>query len=251
VRQASRPVRIPSDFLAADRVLAQALEQMDGATNYAEWIVALAGPHLGAEILEVGAGHGTLTEGLARYGRVTATDLSPRCVDALRSRYASWPNVDVLEGDVDTVTAGRSYDSAVLVNVLEHIPDDRAALRTLWAALRPGGTVILYVPAFEALYGNYDRMVGHYRRYRRPALNALVAEAGFDVVESRYVNFVGAFAWWLVVRQLGRFPKGANSIRTYDRVVTPWVRRVESFRRPPFGQSVFCVGRRPAAPPPS
>ena len=221
---------------------------MDGATNYAEWIVAMAGPHLGAEILEVGAGHGTLTGGLARYGRVTATDLSPRCVDALRTRYAGSPQVDVLEGDVDTVTAGRTYDSAVLVNVLEHIPDDRAALRSLWAALRPGGTVILYVPAFEALYGNFDRMVGHYRRYRRPELSALVADAGFEVVDSRYVNVVGAFAWWVVVRRLGRFPKGANSIRTYDRVVTPVVRRVESFRPPPFGQSVFCVGRRPAWP---
>jgi hypothetical protein len=104
---------------------------------------------------------------------------------------------------------------------------------------------VLFVPAFEALYGNFDSLVGHYRRYRRSRLASLVAAVGFDVVEARYVNSVGALAWWLMVRQLGRFPKSATSIRLYDRTVTPVVRRVEALRPPPFGQSVFCVGRRP------
>ncbi len=226
--------------------MAEALDNLVAASNYADWIVDMAQPHLGPEILEVGAGHGTLTERLARHGKVTATDLSERCVNTLRERYGSVPDVEVLHGDVESATAGRAFDSAVLVNVLEHIADDGAALNALWNGLRPGGTVVLFVPAFEALYGEFDRMVGHYRRYRRNELAALVSGCGFDVVESRYVNSVGALAWWLMVRQLNRFPKSSRSIRLYDRAVTPLVRRVEAFRPPPFGQSVFCVGRRPA-----
>jgi SAM-dependent methyltransferase len=237
--------RGPADFDDADREMAEALDNLVAASNYADWIVEMAAPHLGPEILEVGAGHGTLTRRLAAHGRVTATDLSPRCVAALRESYGGCEGVEVLHGDVDALAGTRSFDTAVLVNVLEHIPDDRAALRSLWDTLRPGGTAVLFVPAFEALYGTFDSMVGHYRRYRRSALAALVADTGFDVVEARYVNSVGALAWWLMVRQLGRFPKSATSIRLYDRTVTPVVRRIEARRPPPFGQSVFCVGRRP------
>jgi SAM-dependent methyltransferase len=230
--------------------MAEALDNLVAASNYADWIVEMAQPHLGAEILEVGAGHGTLTQRLARHGKVTATDLSPRCVNALLEKYDGSPDVEVLHGDVETVVQGRVFDTAVLVNVLEHIPDDAGALRSLWGALRPRGTVVLFVPAFEALYGEFDRLVGHFRRYRRPQLAALLAHTGFDVVEARYVNCVGALAWWLMVRQLGRFPKSARSIGLYDRTVTPVVRWAEGFRAPPFGQSVLCVGRRPAGPPP-
>jgi SAM-dependent methyltransferase len=237
--------RGPAEFDEADRQMAEALDNLVAASNYADWIVEMASPYLGPEILEVGAGHGTLTQRLAVHGKVTATDLSPRCVAALRHQYRHWDGVEVLHGDVDAFAGTRIFDSAVLVNVLEHIPDDHAALRSLWDTLRPGGTVVLFVPAFEALYGNFDSLVGHYRRYRRSRLASLVAAVGFDVVEARYVNSVGALAWWLMVRQLGRFPKSATSIRLYDRTVTPVVRRVEALRPPPFGQSVFCVGRRP------
>ena len=237
--------RAPAQFDEADREMAEALDNLVAASNYADWIVEMAAPHLGAEILEVGAGHGTLTQRLAAHGKVTATDLSPRCVAALRERYGGWDAIEVVHGDVDALAGTRMFDAAVLVNVLEHIPDDRAALRSLWDTLRPGGTVVLFVPAFEALYGEFDRMVGHYRRYRRSELADLLADTGFDVVEARYVNCVGALAWWLMVRQLGRFPKTARSIRLYDQTVTRVVRRAEGFRAPPFGQSVFCVGRRP------
>jgi SAM-dependent methyltransferase len=152
----------------------------------------------------------------------------------------------VLHGDVATVIEGRSFDSVVLVNVLEHIEDDAAALRDILTGLRPGGTVVLFVPAFQALYSEFDRLVGHYRRYRKGELAALVRGAGFEVVESRYVNCIGALAWWVVARQLGRFPKSRSAMRAYDRTVVPVIRAVESRWTPPFGQSVLCIGRRPA-----
>ena len=246
-RRAGPVERTPASFDEADQELARALDALGDAVNYADWIVAMAQPHLGAHILELGAGHGTLTERLVRHGKVTATDLSARCVDTLTQRFGRHPAVEVLHGDIHAAVDGRVFDTAVLVNVLEHIADDRAALRALYAGLRPGGTVVLFVPAFEALYSEFDRLVGHYRRYRRDELARRVAEAGFDVVEARYVNCVGALAWWLVARQLGRFPKNRASVRTYDRLATPLVRRLESRWTPPFGQSVLCIGRRPTS----
>ncbi len=239
--------RPPASFNEADKELARALDALSEADNYADWIVAMAEPYLGGDILELGPGHGTVTERLARYGRVTAADLSPRCVEALRERYAGHQQVEVVLGGVDAAVAGRTFDTAVLVNVLEHIEDDVAALRALYGGLRPEGAVVLFVPAFEALYSDFDRMVGHYRRYRRDELAGKVVQAGFDVVEARYVNCVGAVAWWVVARQLGRFPRSTWSVKAYDRTVTRLVRFLEEHWVPPFGQSVLCVGRRPAA----
>ena len=240
--------RTPASFEEADAELAQVLDNLAEAVNYADWIVALAAPHLGPTILELGAGHGTLTGRLARHGKVTATELSSRCVDTLTREYGGNPEIEVLHGDIDLAVDGRSYDSAVLVNVLEHIADDADALRTLYGALHPGGTLVLFVPAFEALYSQFDRMVGHYRRYRRHELAQRVRDAGFEVVDARYVNVLGGVAWWVIARQLGRFPSSARTVRAYDRIVTPVVRRLETRFPPPFGQSLLCIGRRPPAP---
>ena len=246
-RAAGAAERTPASFEEADQDLAQTLDNLAAAVNYADWIVALAAPHLGPKILELGAGHGTLTGRLARHGKVTATELSTRCIETLTRQYGGNPDVEVLHGDIETVVEGRTYDSAVLVNVLEHIRDDVAALQTLYSALRPGGTLVLFVPAFEALYSEFDRMVGHYRRYRRDELAQRVREAGFEVVDARYVNVLGGVAWWVIARQLGRFPSNVRTVRTYDRVVMPVMRRLETRFVPPFGQSLLCIGRRPPA----
>lgn len=235
-----------ASFNEADDELAKALDALTEATNYADWIIDQAQAHLGASILELGAGHGTVTDRLVKHGKVAAADLSPRCVEVLREKYEEHPDVEVLHGDVETVIEGRAFDTVVLVNVLEHIEEDAAALRAILNGLRPGGTVVLFVPAFQALYSEFDRMVGHFRRYRKGELAALVRGAGFDVVDAHYVNCIGAVAWWVVARQLGRFPKSRAAMRAYDRTVVPVIRRLESRWTPPFGQSVLCIGRRPA-----
>jgi SAM-dependent methyltransferase len=237
-----------ASFSEADRQLAETLDALTEAVNYADWVLEMIQPYLGSTMLELGAGHGTVTELLLRHGKVTAADLSLRCVELLRERFDEHPDVEVLHGDVATVVAGRTFDSVVLVNVLEHIEDDAAALRDILGGLRPGGTVVLFVPAFQALYSEFDRMVGHYRRYRRDVLAGMLAGAGFEVVEARYVNCIGAVAWWVVARQLGRFPKSRTAMRSYDRTVVPVIRAIESRWTPPFGQSVLCIGRRPASP---
>jgi hypothetical protein len=138
------------------------------------------------------------------------------------------------------------YDSIILVNVLEHLDDDVGVLRTLHGLLTPGGSICIFVPAFEGLYSEFDRRVGHRRRYRRTQLIAALDRAGYSIVDARYVNTVGAVAWWLFARRLNQIPTQNWSVRLYDRVVVPTLRRIESRGRPRFGQSLLCVGRRSA-----
>lgn len=230
---------------AADSKLAETLETLESARNYADWLHELLTPHLGERVLEVGAGHGTVTARLARDGRqVTVSEISPRCVGILTDRFRGRADVTVVNGDLDAAADRGPFDTIVMVNVLEHIADDEAALVSLRSGLGPGGRLVIFVPAFASLYSRFDRMIGHHRRYRADELARLASSAGYRVLDRRYVNALGACAWWLFARCLGVVPNQAWSVQAYDRLVTPVVRRLERRVRMPFGQSVLCVAER-------
>jgi SAM-dependent methyltransferase len=235
-----------SDFASADLELEGTLDSLDGAENYAAWIFGLIEPHLGPEVVEVGAGHGTFTRILAqKVAEVVALDLSQRCVDVLLERFSDDPHVEVLHGEIDVARARAPFDAALLVNVLEHVEDDDGALRELFGLLKPGGRLILWVPAFAFLYSDFDRKIGHYRRYRQAELRAKLERAGFAVADIRYVNAVGALAWLVLARLLRRTPTTGAPVQLFDSYLVPPLRRIEDRFRAPFGQSVFAVGVRP------
>jgi SAM-dependent methyltransferase len=234
----------PSDFGDADRELAATLENLNDAHNYRQWIFDLIEPALGPRVLEAGAGHGTFTELLAEGRSVTATDLSPRCVGELEERFANRSDVQVLLCDLVGSSEFGPYDSAVLINVLEHIEDDGAALRELNAQLVPGGKLALWVPAHMKLYSDFDRAIGHYRRYSREELQQKLFDAGFVIDDIRYVNIVGSFAWWVLACNLRRAPTGKAGVKIFDRYFVPVLRRLERNRRLPAGQSVLALARK-------
>jgi hypothetical protein len=135
----------------------------------------------------------------------------------------------------------------VLSNVLEHIEDDQATLSELFSLVRPGGLVAVFSPAFRLLMGDFDRSIGHVRRYRRAGLREQFEAAGFEVVEARYVNLPGFFAWFVDSRILNKRPTHSALSRIYDRLIVPPTRWVERHVAPPFGQSVLVVGRVPVS----
>lgn len=241
LRARAHPAAVAS-ITAADAELEETLDNLDGAGNYAAWIFEHVNPHLGKEVLEVGAGYGTFTGLLSTNStRVVATDVSERCAGILRARFADDPRVTVLQGSTAAAAGLPPFDSAVLINVLEHIEDDDGALRELSATLKPGGRLILWVPAFALLYSDFDRKIGHYRRYRAAGLKARLSGAGYEVTDIRYVNSVGALAWLVVARLLHRAPTGGLSVKVYDSYFVPVLKRVEGRWGTPFGQSLFAV----------
>jgi XTP/dITP diphosphohydrolase len=96
-----------------------------------------------------------------------------------------------------------------------------------------------------SLYTDFDRRIGHHRRYRLAPLRSQLRAAGLEPIDLRYVNAVGAVAWWVFARQLRRNPTSPRSASLFDRLAVPVVRRVESRVRLPFGQSLFAVASRP------
>ena len=138
-----------------------------------------------------------------------------------------------------------SPDCIFLINVLEHVPQDQALIEELFSVLRPGGHLCLFVPALPVLLGAFDREIGHVRRYLQRPLEAQARQAGFDIVKSRYLDFLGVFPWFLKFRLLQSTQLSPGNVRIYDRFVVPWLRRVEAVCPPPFGKNLLMVLRRP------
>ena len=134
-----------------------------------------AGP--GPKILNVGAGQGSFTQLLeARGFDVVSSDVSPSAVAVLESRVHG----DVLQADLtDLPLPDDAFDGVVAGEVLEHIEAEGQALSEAARVLRPGGILVLSVPAHPAWFGASDRWAGHVRRYTRATLTGAIGDAGF------------------------------------------------------------------------
>jgi SAM-dependent methyltransferase len=211
------------------------------ARRYNEWVLARALPYIGERILEAGAGVGTFTVMLAREDRrVFANELDLEFAELLEKRARSLPNVEVLRNDLLQVTPellGGPVDSIICFNVLEHIARDVDAVAAMRRCLRPGGQLLLLVPAHPFLCGATDRAVDHERRYTRGGLSRLLGRSGYEIKELRYVNPVGAAGWFVSSKVLRRSTLPAGPLNVFGRLV-PVLRFLDRFPMP-FGLSVW------------
>ena len=220
------------------------LEDLRTAVNYRRWLCSLGVPFFGDDVLEIGSGLGYYAADWADMGvRITASEADPARLAQLTETFAGDPRVRVRELAVP-IEEEADYSTVVAYNVLEHIPDDVAALRAFRGLLRPDGAVVLVVPAFPGAMSRFDRAIGHQRRYTRAALSSALGQAGLHVERCHYVNAPGLLAWYVGMRLLGGRPKEGPLLSIWDRIVVPVERRIERHVRMPFGQSVFAVARR-------
>jgi SAM-dependent methyltransferase len=246
---AAMATRYPALQVEQPRAGAGSLENHLGGAEgqrYRQYQRDLIAPYVGRSMLEVGSGLGDFSEqfsGQLEY--LVVSDNDPYCIGKLADRYDGRGDVDVLELALPgEVPVRRKVDTVVMMNVLEHIADDAQALRDLAACLEPGGRIVIWVPGYMQLYGDFDRLVGHHRRYTPATLRQAVDASGLDLEMCRPVNFIGGIAWWLTVRRLGVRHASPRLARIYDATVVPVTRVIERVFCPPFGQSVLCVARR-------
>ncbi len=138
-----------------------------------------------ARVLDAGCGSGRNMLEFARYGEVTGIELSATSVAAARARDVG----EVVEGSVlELPFAPASFDLEVCLDVVEHLQDDRAALRELRRVLAPGGALLVTVPAYQWLWSGHDEINHHHRRYNARTLLAAAQDAGWSCAFVSYFN---------------------------------------------------------------
>jgi SAM-dependent methyltransferase len=225
------------------------LRNLARARRLCDFQFAQVPAEIGARVLEVGAGIGTFSARLLDAGARELLLIEPEdaCVAELEQRFAGDPRVEVraeLLPDAPSLRdRERTFDFALSQNVFEHIEDDHAAVAAVARALRPGGRLMILVPAHPRLYGPLDRAYGHYRRYTRGRLRSVVEGAGLEVERLYSFNALGILGWWAKSR-VGAREIGSSSLRAYEALVAAW-RPLEERLTLPVGLSLIVHARRP------
>jgi len=209
-------------------------------------------PPKDARILELGAGTGHNLAMLSRFGEVEASELDPIARQLASERLGR----EVKEAALPDLSMfpEASYDLIALLDVLEHVPDDKASLAAIMERLKPGGALLLTVPANPWMWTAHDVAHHHHRRYRKPEIEKLAREAGYRIELLSPFNSL-LFPPIAAVRLVGKLTgkddsddamPGALVNRTLDTIFG--LERSLIGRVPmPFGVSLVAVLRRPPA----
>jgi SAM-dependent methyltransferase len=232
-----------------DHYAAADLEIMQEARRYANHVFNLFRDSIGSRVLEVGCGISTMSRRLVNVAdAVVAIEPNLACAEIARRTLGDHPRFDLrichLEECDRAELASQRFDTVFCVNVLEHIHDDVAALRTFKDVIVPEGRVLIFVPAVQAAYGPLDAALGHHRRYSKRSLAKAFEDAGLEIVTLRYTNPLGLLGWMFGAHVTRSTQHSSTQIRLFETLVAPWALPLERLIHPPIGLSLVAVARR-------
>jgi 2-polyprenyl-3-methyl-5-hydroxy-6-metoxy-1,4-benzoquinol methylase len=207
------------------------------------WISQLA-PFVKGDVLEIGAGIGSNTRKL-RYlstGQWLCLEPDELLVTELRGRVAtnlSSP-VEVVCGTVNSLPEGKLFDTALYIDVLEHIANDVAEIAAVARHIRSGGHIIVLSPAHQILYSPFDRAIGHQRRYNRASLRRCTPPSGRSIM-MRYLDSAGYFLSLANRIVLHQASPTLQQIRFWDHYILPFSQLIDPWVGFRFGKSILGV----------
>ena len=239
----------PETQAAMDVTGLRTLELFSHAKAFNRWMFGVIRPYCSGSVLEIGSGIGNIsTLLLEQLDDLTLSDLRPEYCRILEDRFQGNPGVkgvvrlDLATEDLEHCCPdllGR-FDTVIALNVVEHIADHGRAVQNARALLKPGGRLIVLVPAYQWLYNPLDRQLGHFRRYTRKTLAALVEGEGLRVLHQEYFNAAAIPGWWVTgtVFRIDRIK--ATPLRLYEKMV-PVMQLVDRVVGKRLGLSVITV----------
>jgi len=213
------------------------LEIMDAAKNYNQYLTELIISHSpGKTALDFGAGSGTFARRLKKQG-FDVTCIEPDAT--LRNKL----NQEGFKTYASLSECSEKFSYIYTVNVLEHIEDDKRCIEELFKALVDGGRLFIYVPAFMSLYSTFDKKIGHFRRYKKHHLIAIVPQMRIEVCH--YVDSLGFLAA-LLFKILGKKDGSISTaaVKIFDAFIFPLSRALDVFLKPFFGKNLLLVAQK-------
>jgi len=223
-------------------------------SNYRKYQFDLISKHIGKNILEVGSGDRGFTNQIItntqNIERIVSIEPSQTLMEVYKDKY-KLPDYVILSDDNLFDLTPDSYglfDTIILIHVLEHIEKDREALTHLHSLLKPGGKVLIEVPAMPSLFSVHDKMLGHYRRYNKTNFRAMVDPHLYktnDLWFQDAIGMIGSFIFFKFKKIELKSDKGVDLVKNqgklYDRYLIPLEKFYEKFIRLPFGLSITGV----------
>jgi 2-polyprenyl-3-methyl-5-hydroxy-6-metoxy-1,4-benzoquinol methylase len=240
------------EFKELDAEGAEILDVIGDAPRFNRWMYETIRPWCEGEILEIGSGIGNISAFFLQDGhKLHLSDIRDVYCARLAQKFQTAPSllgidrIDIAAHDFDqryAALTGR-FDSVFILNVVEHIEDDLQAVINCRKLLKPGGKLVVLVPAFQALYNGFDEALEHYRRYNKSRLTQLLQKAEFRVIHKQYFNLAGILGWYVSgkLEKNKTIPKG--EMKLYNMLV-PLFRVADRVFFRAFGLSVIAVGEK-------
>ncbi|RMG59942.1 MAG: class I SAM-dependent methyltransferase [Bacteroidetes bacterium] len=229
----------------------ETLQTIAAADKFNRWMFETVRAHLiPGNVLEVGSGIGNISAHFLEEGYdITLSDIRENYCGFLEEHFRKAKTLrDIVKLDLVHPEFEREYapylgqfDNLYALNVVEHIEDDTLALENCRKLLRPGGRLIILVPAYQWLYNNFDRALYHYRRYTRRSLKAVFQQSGFRVRKAFHFNFIGIAGWFVSGTLLRKELIPSGQMKLYNTLV-PIFRLIDRMLLRQVGLSVIVVG---------
>ena len=222
------------------------LESFAHARRWKAYVRKALHPYLDGDILELGAGIGETTRALRPGSRAlswTCVEPDPVMAQAIAAGAQAGEfgeNVATLCGTLADLPEGQYFDTALYVDVLEHIEEDRGELVAAAERLRTGGRIVVLSPAYPYLYSEFDRAIGHFRRYSKGMLRDRTPP-GMRIAAEFYLDGVGMLASFANRAMLRQAQPTMRQVLFWDRVLVPLSRLLDPLTGRSFGRSVVTV----------
>jgi SAM-dependent methyltransferase len=225
------------------------LDLFRSAHNWKYYFSSLIRPCLNGHVLEVGAGIGGTTEVLFGAGIKSWTCMEPdpdlaAHLKELISSDKKYAHYKIINGDISNLSFDFKFDVILYIDVLEHIEKDALEINMATKLLTPGGQLVILSPAHQWLYSEFDKSIGHYRRYNRQSLTAVIPD-GYRPVSLRYLDSAGVFVSLINRMLLHRKIPTIGQIRFWDKVIVPVSRIIDPLMQYRFGKSILGIWQTP------
>lgn len=224
--------------------LNEVLEYFDISDNYRSYQIKLFEKFIGKKILEVGAGRGKIIEILAKKEerKFTLLELDENFHKFLKKNFIS-KNINILKEKSQDLKEVR-FDTILYLDVIEHIEKDKNELNTAYNLLEKNGHLIIIVPAFQFLFSQFDKNVGHFRRYRKNFFIKYSKEKNLKIKKLAYFDFIGFFIiFFSKILKLTNSKKTSLGIKIWNFLI-PLSKFIDKITFNTLGKSVICIYKK-------
>ena len=231
----------------------QTLEQFADAKRFNQWLFRTLLPFCKGKILEAGSGIGNISQLLLEHQfHLTASDLRQEYCIHLREKFKNHKfldevvHLDLSNEALESKHPGllEKFDTVITSNVIEHIKDDLHAIRNCKKMLADKGQLIILVPAFQRIYNNLDKELGHFRRYNAKQLAGMLKSEGLKVIHTEYFNAAGLIGWFFSGKLLKNKIIPGSHLKLFEKLV-PIIKVIDKITFHKAGLSVIAVAAKP------
>ena len=226
------------------------LEAISNAPAFNRWTYDLIQPFCKGRIIELGSGIGNISQYFLEEKKdITLSDLRENYRAYLSNHFSQYqPNVrsvDMVHPDFNETYADLigQFDTVFALNVVEHIENHALAVQNAGSLLKPGGCLIILVPAYGWLYNKFDKELGHFKRFTRKSLRAIFPKE-FHILQTAYFNALGIPGWFVSGSLVRNKEISSGEMKLFNKLV-PIAKAMDAITFDNIGLSVWCVALKP------